>query len=322
MADGNLPRTDMSNGHTVNMRHRTIIGYILIAAFGSLFLFLLTYYLQEQFPQVAGLWEGLKTLAIALFPAIVVAILDHFHTIRAVSDRMAMLVAKEVTDKLVAGRERYGLISFLDKMSFAALFRELEPGDELLWLSTYGPNYRDFLGEVEPAIINGAKLRMLIIDPDCENAYFRAEEIHQEHGYPPATFRQETASFTDSIVAAAQRASTNPLTRGSCEIRMYRDLPCVPMYIIVRDGRLFKGYSSLLLTKPAGTRFVHFEWTQRAGGILEEMKNYFEQKWNAQVQGTFSDGRPRGQIIYSSSPDTTEMLPSEIQEAHWSGPPV
>src|ERR1700694_4248965 len=79
MADGNLSRTDTINAHTVNTRRRTTIGYILIAAFGSLFLFLLAYYLQQQFPQLVGLWEALKTLAIALFPAIVVAIVDHFH---------------------------------------------------------------------------------------------------------------------------------------------------------------------------------------------------------------------------------------------------
>jgi hypothetical protein len=300
-------------GERTRKNSLSLILYICASAFGALFLFLIAYYLQGQFPQAAAWWEALKTLAIAIFPAIVVALVDHFHTIGEVSDRMAMLVAKEVTDNLVPGRELYGFVRFINEMPFTALFEALQAGDELLWLDTYGPNYREFLGEIEPAIIRGVHIRMLVIDPDCDNAHFRAEEIYPIHGYPPPIFCQEVKSFVSIMIETAQRASSNSATRGSFQICSYQDLPCMPMYIILRNGRLLKGYTSMFLTKPTGINFVHLEWKPRDGGLLEEMKNYYDQKWKTITQGTPQGGKLHGKVLFSDSTNNVEAIPPRKQ---------
>jgi hypothetical protein len=262
-------------------------------------IFLLAEVLQSRLPDFV--LEAAKTLAIAILTAIIIALLDHFYTIKEVTNNMAVLISREVTeklDRLIQGREKYGLVGFLREMDFVNLFKQLVPEDELLWLDTYGPNYSTFLDELEDAIRRGAKIKMLVIDPMCPNATFRAEEIEMI-GYREQAFRQQTEFFIQSITDASNRALNDQKTRGSCEIRMYRDLPCIPMYIIRRNGVLLKGYSSAYLTKPTSIRFVHLEWVSRKeDGVLEEMERYFNHKWNAQVQSIPPDGKPHTEVFF------------------------
>jgi hypothetical protein len=81
------------------------------------------------------------------------------------------LLTDEVTDKLdrlLEGRERYGLVRFHNRMDFAALFEELEMGDKLFWLDTYCPGYQGFTDNLQEALQRGVHIQMLVIDPCSE----------------------------------------------------------------------------------------------------------------------------------------------------------
>jgi hypothetical protein len=71
-----------------------------------------------------------------------------------------------------------------------------------------------------------------------------------------------------------------PHARESCRIRVYDDLPCIPMYIISRGGKAVTAYTSFFLTEPTAY-FVHLEWQNAPKGLLPFMKSYFDQKWDA-----------------------------------------
>jgi len=138
-------------------------------------------------------------------------------------------------------------------------------------------------------------LRSFILDPNCKNAEYRSEEIANWRYDLPA-FRRDIEAFKDQIFGIAKQLSTSSSNGGTLEVYTYQDLICVPMYIVLRGGQPYKGYSSFFLAKPTGTNFVHLEWTERDGGVLEEMKSYFDQKWQAQSQNAspyFSSRRVR-----------------------------
>jgi len=274
-----------------NDRRKKLLLASGITVFGCAFLFLIADALERRLTQYLMLWETIKVFALALMPAVIVALYDHYHTIKEVST----LVAKEVEastvrriEDVIHGREHYGLVAFHQSIQFASLFKELESGDELLWHDTYCPRYKDFLEEMSLAIRRGVKIRMLIIDTECENAKFRAEEIGGMYSTP--TFTEDVKIFTKQIVKCIENTLQDSSIQGSCEIRVYRDLPSIPMYIIIRRGRLYRGYSSFFLTEPTAY-FVHLEWAPTERGLLKYMHKYFEQKWAVQLP-------PRGNTIF------------------------
>jgi hypothetical protein len=178
-----------------------------------------------------------------------------------------------VMEQFIAGSAKAGLVAFHDRIDFSKLFEQLERGDELLWLDTYCPRHTEFVEQIRPALERGAKLRMLIIDTKCANARFRAEEIGGL--YKPENFIKEIEVFTDRMHSIC---NDNKLLRESWQIYTYDDLPCIPMYVIARNGSPYRGYSSFFLNKPSAY-FVHLEWEPTPNGVLMSMHEYFEQKY-------------------------------------------
>ena len=183
---------------------------------------------------------------------------------------------------LIPDCHKYGLVGFDDKLDFSSLFDGLNADCELLWLDTYCPSFKDFLTDIEKAIKKGASVRMLVIDPECENARNRALEIEGIH-FEPDIFCKEIENFIENL----ERCDVNELnnSHGSLEIRSYSDLPCIPMYIILNKNKPIRGYTSYFLTKPTAY-FVHSEWTAIEGGLLEYFHGYFEQKWSNHAETT------------------------------------
>jgi hypothetical protein len=252
------------------------IGALLVFC---ILLFLVGEVLNNNFPKGRMLFEAIKALALATIPAILIVLYDHKVTIRRVGDEVTRQIQTAMTSMLeqfVIGSLKAGLIAFHEHLDFAKLFDDLQPGDELLWLDTYCPRNAEFIEKISPALERGAKLRLLIINPKCETSKLRAQEITGE--YDPSTFAQETEVFTRRIKAVFNKA--NDSLREACKIRIYDDLPCMPMYIITRNGIPTRGYTGFFLSKPSAF-FVHLEWVPAEGGMLEHLHYYFEQKWKA-----------------------------------------
>jgi hypothetical protein len=188
-------------------------------------------------------------------------------------------------DSIILSRRTFGLVGFRSatengRFDFSGVFNLLKPGDELLWLDTYAPTYREFQGYMENALRTGVKLRMLVIDSACDNARLRAEEIDRR-GFGPRTFSKEVDEFRDWIRDVVHKVATDvPSARQDCRVRVYDDLPCIPLYIIVREGLPVRGFNSFFLTEPTAY-FVHLEWEYTREGLLTYMHRYFEQKWKS-----------------------------------------
>jgi hypothetical protein len=186
-------------------------------------------------------------------------------------------------DTIILGRRKFGLVGFHSttenaRFDFGGVFNLVKPGDELLWLDTYAPTYREFQSYMENLLRAGVKLRMLVIDSACDNARFRAEEIDRR-GFGPRTFSKEVDEFRDWIRDIVHKVAADvPSVRQDCRVRIYNDLPCMPMYIVVRKGLPVRGFNSFFLTEPTAY-FVHLEWEYTREGLLTYMHNYFEQKW-------------------------------------------
>ncbi len=156
-------------------------------------------------------------------------------------------------------------------------------------MDTYCPRYNDYWEELRHALFRGTTIRMLVIDPDCPNARYRAEEIDKDDHYPYEKFKAEIEAFTMELIRSLRDLEA-VLGTPRCEIRVYGDLPCIPMYIIARDQKPVRGYSSFFLNK-ATAYFRHIEWGQGEDSLLKNMHRYFEMKWDNVVAKPDHGGR-------------------------------
>lgn len=215
------------------------------------------------------------------------------HTLRSRPE--IMLRTAEVVDTLLTTAPPFtadilsneiGLIAVhtdCDADWFCGLFNQLEPGQELLWLDTYCPHWNELQIAIGHALERGACARMLVIDPQCESARHRARELEASGwGDYESKFVPECNVFT-SVMRGIEKRTGLP---GRFRLRIYHDLPSIPMYLIVQDGQPVKGYSSFFLTQATGFNFFHFEWTAPNAYILQHMLRYFELKWERQAEGT------------------------------------
>ena len=243
--------------------------------------FLVADSLNFRFEQWKMVLEPIKHLSLAATAALTVVLIDHFITIRKVASEVSDEIERrmvDVIDKFVAGSKDAGLVRFHKRLNFSQLFEDLGHGDELLWLDTYCPLNAEFIDKIGPALARGARIRMLVIDPECKNAESRAHEIFEAE-----TFAQEVQLFAKRISSVVGGAEGPTITEESCEILAYDDLPSIPMYIVTHEGRVVRGYSGFFLVKPSAF-FTHLEWTPTRGGVLESLHEYFEQKWKRHLQ--------------------------------------
>jgi hypothetical protein len=66
---------------------------------------------------------------------------------------------------------------------------------------------------------------------------------------------------------------------GHLEVRLYDDLPCIPMYIQKRGGVPIRGFTGYFLSH-ASERFAHARWGFADKGMLQYFAEYFDNKWD------------------------------------------
>ena len=266
--------------------HKTVGGglFASIAALSlCVLIFLASDSLYFRFQQWRTILEPLKDLSLAATAALIVAVIDHFVTIRKVATEVTKEIENRMVDvmeKFIGGSKDAGLIRVHTRLNFSDLIDGLGPDDELLWLDTYFPGNAEFIGKIRPALERGAKLRMLIIDPRCSNAYLRADEIRERD-----TFAQDVDVFIRRVSSIRCSLKKFGLKEEVCQILAYDDLPSMPMYIITHKGVPVRGHSGFFLARPSAF-FAHLEWTLTNGGVLENMHEYFQQKWERNLERT------------------------------------
>lgn len=215
---------------------------------------------------------------VGLFLAAVVAVHFIYELLVKRDEEAAMRreVAAAVTTTINAfmpSFEKWGFQGFQDNLDLRDIFERLRSGDELLWLDTYAPSRAVVVGHITAALARGAKVRMLAIAPTAHTAKFRAKEI-QQPGFTEQTFLDDLGSFIDALCVTAKQTAPS----GALELKLYHDLPCVPMYIHKRGGIPIRGFTSYFLAH-ASENFAHAKWTFADDGMLKYFSEYFEAKW-------------------------------------------
>jgi hypothetical protein len=183
-----------------------------------------------------------------------------------------------IANSLVTKGPKYGITSVKTRMDFPGIFDQLKDGDVLLWLDTYCPDAPNYQEHLLSAIQRGAAVDMLAIRPDSEPARLRAAEIKSSFAYSFPRFRDEARIQIDKLREALQ--GSTPEVARRVRLRLYDDLPCIPMYILVRGSRPMVGYTSFFLGYPT-FKEPHLEWTITAEGFLYKFYDYFVEKWGA-----------------------------------------
>lgn len=223
----------------------------------------------------------LQAVGTFLIGTVVIGYAYQYFLSEEIEDRMVAKldeVLEHRIDRLIPEASRYGFAGFVQAAPRRA-FEALGPGSELLWLDTYSPDLPLFGAQLRQAVERGARVRMLVIDPEAGTTRMRAEEI-VEPGYDPSKFCGEARAFLAYLADAAEDLADAP---GSLEIRCYDDLPCVPMYLHLRDGKPASGITGFFLTDPSFDQ-AHLSWTAATGGTLTSFVAYFEHKWSGLAQ--------------------------------------
>ena len=116
---------------------------------------------------------------------------------------------------------------------------------------------------------------MLIIEPDCQNAQFRDQELAGTIVETGEGWSSGLGTFVTKMKAISERFP------GQFEIKFYEDLPCVPMYLIGSGAEARRGYFSVFLVE-ATAHCSHLVLAE--GEWLRNMATYFEEKWSRQEE--------------------------------------
>lgn len=254
----------------LRQRVQRYAGYSIIAFVSCTLLYLVGAAIAENWKSASWLGNAIRVLSVALFPSIIVGLIDHGYTMERATaetaERLEMLFARHSQ-----GREEFGLVAVHNSMDYIGMFQSLRGGDRLLWLDTYCPSHGSFLRHMIDALERGAQIDMLVINTECDNARHRSHEIVGS-SYTEDFFIQDVTLFRERVLVETRRVGVQCF-----RMIQYDDLPCAPMYIIYRSNTLSSGFSSMFLTEPTAY-FIHLEWSHVPGGMLQYMESYVRNK--------------------------------------------
>jgi hypothetical protein len=161
------------------------------------------------------------------------------------------------------------------------LLDKLDAGDDFYWLDTYCPgSYNKFSDNLERAVIKGANVKILTINPESENAQYRAEELINDNE------RAETVVRIKGEIESWQRYLRKKYIKlkksgvnGNFDVEHYTDLPGMPIYIHVRKGQAIHAYTGFYLNRTAAN-YLFLEWQPMSSSkFIDDLKNYVDEKW-------------------------------------------
>jgi hypothetical protein len=218
----------------------------------------------------------LQSLGTFLIAAVAIGYAYEYFLSDEVENRMARKldeILERRIDRELLESSKYGFSGFATTAPRKA-FNNLEEGDELLWLDTYSPDLPLFRDKIQAAVKKGAHLRMLVIDPEAATAHMRADEIADD-GYGDTHFCGAAREFLSALVEVAEKLGDE---KGRIEVRAYKDLPGVPMYVHLRNKRPIAGVTGFFLSAPSFDE-AHLCWRSADNGMLTSFVDHFEHKW-------------------------------------------
>jgi hypothetical protein len=214
----------------------------------------------------------------------------HVEHLKAMADQIAtyaLLTEGDEVRRPMAGLpnpEEY--VRIAPKMDFFKLFDDLQAGQTLYWLDTFCPSFESWVPNLIRAVGRGAHIRMLALDPDCENARNRAAELASTYG--TESFLSDLRRFINTIRDCKSQCI---YLEGSLTLLPYHDLLGAPTYIVCDESdKPLYGFSADYLCDPSVTG-RHFCWTTHHRVELESRLRYAFTKWdknNPQMRFEFS----------------------------------
>jgi hypothetical protein len=197
-------------------------------------------------------------------------------------------VVRATTFEDLPSVQRIGLTAVRAKMDFENLFKELDAGDELLWLDTFNPKVGAWGPDLKEAVQRGATVQMMIIDPDSALVDMRGNEV--EVDYEDSSYKEELNHFIEHLRHVKKGLKTHG---DGLKLMIYNNLLGCPIYIVRRDGAPIKGYSSLYLNAGTGRDFPHFEWELNGDNcMLKSLEAYFLRKIEKATEDGAVSGEP------------------------------
>lgn len=188
------------------------------------------------------------------------------------------------------------------EFDFSQIMDGLRPGDYVYWLITFDPRFKNKSRELENAIKNGVHFRLLILKAGSRIGKLRANETT---GFNPDEFNEYSKLFKITLEDVIGRI--NGATKGSLGVFIYDGLPCIPLFIIVRnESKKVAVYNSFYLTEPVSKMpYLNWETVLKVGSqsafesdewnMADLFLDYFETRWEMEKHRLDVDGCP-GQI--------------------------
>ncbi len=197
----------------------------------------------------------------------------------------------------VKSASELGLVGISKKMNFHDLLSQLQPSEELIWLDTYCPDLPNFQEDFASALARGVSFRILAIDPSAEVLELRALEIDEKYGFHSG---RDISVFRNEAIGQIKRLQAMPnqiTSSGQLALRLYRSLPCAPIYVRLRDGEAIVGYTSYFLSSASFDQ-PHLIWRGVAEGMLANFVQYFSSKWESAVDGAICMSCSIGEVHF------------------------
>ncbi len=191
----------------------------------------------------------------------------------------------------------YGLEE-IHRFKLEELLKGLKKGDELHWLDTYCPQINGILNRLEEALELEVKVKILTMKKDSNVAKYRSQELEGEVQDEFVLFNQQVNLYHDGLSKILSKQESR--SKDNLEVRFYDDLPGVPMYIVVRDGVLFVGYTGWYLNKSA-SKNIFLKWGPAKKAVLESVESYFDKKWDNNEQYAM-DGGYQSESLQNNEP--------------------
>lgn len=247
-----------------------LLGLILLAIASLIFaIFVFGDHGMYSNVEVADL---LRTIGIGALAAAVTTIVDRHLSGQDLENRIGQSFREAAG--VATALTNLGVYTAHIPFDFGLVFREAKKGETVSWLDTYCPRQNELIHDLKAALERGVHVRMLIIDPASANAAFRNQEL-QSTVDSGGGWVAGLAAF----IAKMKAISDQDNGAGRFEIRFYKDLPCIPMYLVGKAPSARKGYISVFLVR-ATAHCQHLELHR--GDWLDDMAKYFEAKWTRQ----------------------------------------
>jgi hypothetical protein len=234
---------------------------------------------------------------LGLFVSVVVSIGYFHHWFIAAEEskeseiNLRAALAKYV-DSILLNSVKRGFSGITNKeFDFSQIMHGLQPGDYVYWLITFDPRFKNKSRELEKAIKNGVHFRMLILKADSRIGELRATETT---GFNPDEFNEYSKLFKVSLEDVISRIGET--ITGSLGVFVYDGLPCIPLFIIIRnESRKMEVYSSYYLAEPVSKMpYLHWETELKPSdqasfesehwNMADLFLDYFKTRWEMEKE--------------------------------------